>query len=95
LVSAYGLAGEGERAAVELAEARQLSADDARWSVAHARTFERYQAPEIRALFDANVIAGWRKAELPEQWAGPVDRRPEPLKSLVAGEGFEPPTLGL
>ncbi|HJU17692.1 MAG TPA: winged helix-turn-helix domain-containing protein [Stellaceae bacterium] len=69
LASAYGLAGEGRRAAAELAEAHRLYHDGTRWSVAHFRSRggESYLAPEIRTLFDANVIRGWRQAGLPEQ----------------------------
>ena len=70
LASAYGLKGETEHAAAELAEARRLRSDDRLSSIAHVKAFSGgYQgaAPKVRALFDATYIAGLRKAGMPEE----------------------------
>ena len=69
LAAAYGLIGETERAAAELAEARRLSGDPDRFSSvsrrkAHAPLY--VLAPRVRALYDATVLVGLRKAGMPE-----------------------------
>jgi TolB-like protein/class 3 adenylate cyclase len=69
LASAYALAGDTERAAAELAEARQLSADDRYSSLARLRAVEDFRAlvPKVRALLEATYIAGLHKAGMPEE----------------------------
>jgi hypothetical protein len=68
LASAYGLRGDTERAAAELAEARRLAGNDryssiARWEAANAG----YWVPKIRALFEAAYLPGLRKAGVPQE----------------------------
>jgi adenylate cyclase len=69
LASAYALAGEPERAAAELAEARRLSGDDRFSSLARLREVEDFGQliPKVRALFEATYIAGLHKAGMPEE----------------------------
>jgi adenylate cyclase len=70
LASAYGLKGETERAAAELAEARRLRRDDVYSSIAGLKAFPGGYggaAPKIRALLDATELAGLRKAGMPEE----------------------------
>jgi predicted Zn-dependent protease len=68
LAAAYGLKGERERAAAELTEARRLSGNPHRFSsVAHERATRDVMAPKIRALFEATLDAGWRKAGMPDE----------------------------
>jgi adenylate cyclase len=73
LASAYGLKGEIEHAATELAEARRLIGDDRYSSVAHLRAVgfggarDYWGAPKIRDLFEATYFAGLRKAGMPEE----------------------------
>jgi adenylate cyclase len=69
LTSAYALSGEPERAADELAEARRLSGDDRYSSIARlkARELWRSLSPKTRALVDATLFAGLRKAGMPEE----------------------------
>ena len=69
LSAAYALAGETERAAAELDEARRLSLDDRYSSIARLRSVRNFGAliPEIRALFEATYLTGLRKAGLPEE----------------------------
>jgi len=64
LASAYGLNGKTERAAAELAEAKRLSRDDRFSSIAHVKAVV---SPSISALFEATVLAGLRKAGMPEE----------------------------
>jgi hypothetical protein len=63
--------GETERAAAELAEARRLSGNpDWLSSVSRMRASEYFyssMAPNVRALYDATVAAGLRKAGVPEE----------------------------
>ena len=70
LAAAYGLIGETERAAAELAEARRLSGDpDTLSSVSRLKAsafLYSSMAPRVRALYDATVVAGLRKAGMPE-----------------------------
>ena len=70
LASAYGLKGETERAAAELAEARRLSREGYLSSISQARKRLREEfvaAPKVRALYEATVFAGLRKAGMPEE----------------------------
>jgi tetratricopeptide (TPR) repeat protein len=70
LAAAYGIKGESERAAAELAEARRLSRDPdhyasiARWKAVAQFSFG---VPKIRALSEATFFAGLRKAGVPEE----------------------------
>jgi len=63
LASAYGLKGDAERAAAELAEARRLSAGDRFSSIARIRMGDWGQ----RALAEATFFAGLRLAGMPEE----------------------------
>jgi hypothetical protein len=69
LASAYGLKGETARAAAELAASQRLS--DGRFSsIARLRAtgyYSRYETPAIRALAEATVCVGLRKAGMPEE----------------------------
>jgi TolB-like protein len=67
LASAYGLKGETERAAAELAEARRLVGNPRFSSIARMRAGRNYMAPNVRALFEATYDAGMRKAGVPEE----------------------------
>jgi len=70
LAAAYGLKGDTERAAAELAEARRLSNYHRYSSIAQLKAFSfgyGGSAPNIRALLDATYIAGLRKAGMPEE----------------------------
>jgi predicted Zn-dependent protease len=72
LAAAYGLIGETERAAAELAQARRLSGDpDTYSSVSRLKASEYFYSsimgPKVRALWDATVYAGVRKAGMPEE----------------------------
>jgi len=74
LASAYALNAEIERAAVELAEARRLSADDRFSSLARLRAFTyRGVVPKIRALYEATFFVGLRLAGMPEELTGKGD----------------------
>jgi adenylate cyclase len=70
LAGTYGLIGETERAAAELAEARRLSGDPDRFSSVSRMNASEYSyssmAPKVRALWDATVVAGLRRAGMPE-----------------------------
>lgn len=67
LASAYGLKGESERAAAELAEARKLAGKGYWRSIARMKAGTRYEAPAVRALAEATYYAGLRKAGMPEE----------------------------
>ncbi|HEY1432454.1 MAG TPA: tetratricopeptide repeat protein [Stellaceae bacterium] len=68
LASAYGLKGETERAAAELAEARRLVADDRYSTIARLKAVVGYWGvPKIRALYEATYFAGLGKAGMPEE----------------------------
>jgi len=72
LASAYGLNGDLDRAAAELAEARRLSGDDRYSSIARLEAAGYTGAgywgvPKIRALFETTFFAGLRKAGMPEE----------------------------
>jgi hypothetical protein len=66
LASAYGLRGESERAAAELAEARRLSTGDRYSSIAHLKAAGYFGVPKVRALFETTYFAGLRRAGMPE-----------------------------
>jgi adenylate cyclase len=67
LASAYALKNETERAASELAEACRLSADDRFSSIARLKTSWSYGVSKMRALYEATLFAGLRKAGMPEE----------------------------
>ena len=67
LAAAYGFAGDTERAAAELAEARRLSPDDRYLSLGRLRKIENWGVPKIRALREATKFEGLRKAGMPEE----------------------------
>jgi TolB-like protein len=67
LASAYGLRGEPERAAAELAQARRMSGDDRFSSIARLKAIANFGGPKTRALFEATYFAGLRKAGMPEE----------------------------
>ena len=62
LASAYALNGDTQRAAAALAEVKPLP-----WSIAGLKSNSPYEDSAIRALFEATVLAGFRKAGLPEE----------------------------
>jgi adenylate cyclase len=66
LAAAYALRGEIERAAVELAAARRLAADDRFSSLSIFRSGRYFGVPSIRALYEKTYFVGLRKAGLPE-----------------------------
>jgi len=66
LASAYGLKGETDRAEAELAEYRRLRGGHYFSSIAQlARGY--WGVPKTRALVEATVFAGLRKAGVPEE----------------------------
>jgi tetratricopeptide (TPR) repeat protein len=68
LASAYALKGESEPAAAELAEARRLVSDDRNSTISRLKAMGGYWGvPKVRALYDATVFAGLRKAGMPEE----------------------------
>ena len=71
LASAFGLNGEYQRAAAELAEARRLVGDDRYSSIAQFRGFGfgsgYWGVPKIRDLFERTYFVGLRKAGMPEE----------------------------
>jgi TolB-like protein/Flp pilus assembly protein TadD len=69
LASAYALNGDTQLAAAELAEARNLAADDRYSSIARSRplVYSGWGAPKIRALVEATYFAGLRKAGVPDE----------------------------
>jgi tetratricopeptide (TPR) repeat protein len=67
LASAYALKGAGERAAIELAEARRLSGGDRFLSIARSKTVFDFGVPKIRDLYETTYFAGLRKAGMPEE----------------------------
>ncbi|MBV8934539.1 MAG: winged helix-turn-helix domain-containing protein [Alphaproteobacteria bacterium] len=67
LAAAYGLKGETERAAAELAEARKLVGDDRFSGLARLTTEGYFKAPKVRALYEGTFFAGLRKAGVPEE----------------------------
>jgi tetratricopeptide (TPR) repeat protein len=67
LASAYGLNGETERAAAELAEARRLSSDDRFSSLDRLRTRGYWGVPKVSALYESTAFVGLREAGMPEE----------------------------
>lgn len=67
LAAAYGLKGETERAAAELAEARRLSGDPDHYSSIARLSRGYFGVPKVRAMFEATFFAGLRKAGMPEE----------------------------
>jgi adenylate cyclase len=67
LASAYALAGEIERAAAELAQARGLSRDGRYSSLARSKAVGSFGVPEINAMLDTTYFAGLRKSGMPEE----------------------------
>ena len=68
LASAYALAGETERAAAELAEARRLSGQPDQYSsIARLRAIGYFGVPKIHALYEATYFVGLRRAGVPEE----------------------------
>jgi predicted Zn-dependent protease len=67
LASAYALAGDTERAALELTEARKLSSRDRFSSIARLSGLGYFGLRQTRALFEATYFVGLRKAGMPEE----------------------------
>jgi tetratricopeptide (TPR) repeat protein len=69
LASAYGLEGETEHAAAELAEARRLAGEGSYSSIAKMRAGAWWatSSPKIRGLLGATYAVGLRKAGVPEE----------------------------
>ena len=67
LASAYALAGELERARVELAETQRPSADLHYASIARLKAAAAVVVPKIRALAEITYFAGLRLAGMPEE----------------------------
>ena len=69
LASTYGLTGETERAAAELAEARRLSNYHRYLSIAQVKDFIVWQgaAPVVRDFAEATFFPGLRRAGTPEE----------------------------
>ena len=68
LAAAYGLDGETERAAAELAEARRLSGERSWPNIAGMRAgIGSWGGPKIRALMEATYFTGLRKAGMPDE----------------------------
>jgi TolB-like protein len=67
LAAAYGLKGEAERGAAELAEARRLVSDDRYSSVACLQAAGPWGVPKVRALVEATYFTGLRKAGMPQE----------------------------
>jgi tetratricopeptide (TPR) repeat protein len=66
LASAYALKGDTQRAAAELAEARRLD-NDFLFSTTAAVKARYFEVPKIRTLFETTLLAGLRKAGVPEE----------------------------
>jgi tetratricopeptide (TPR) repeat protein len=71
LAAAYGLNGQTERAAAELAEARRLCPDDRYSSIARLKVYPysayRFSVPKVRAQIETTLWVGYRKAGMPEE----------------------------
>jgi adenylate cyclase len=67
LASAYGLKGETEHGAAELAEARRLRSDGRLSSLARLKAAQYFGVPAVRALYEAIYFVGLRKAGMPEE----------------------------
>jgi TolB-like protein/DNA-binding winged helix-turn-helix (wHTH) protein len=69
LAAAYGLSGDLQRAAAELAQARKLSRSGEPVSIAIERTASarEFAAPMPRSLLETTYLAGLRRAGVPDQ----------------------------
>jgi TolB-like protein/DNA-binding winged helix-turn-helix (wHTH) protein/Flp pilus assembly protein TadD len=67
LASAYALAGDNERAAAALSEARKLAGKNSYSSIAYVNRGPGWGVPNTHALADAPYFAGLRKAGVPEE----------------------------
>jgi adenylate cyclase len=67
LAAVYALRGEPERAAAELAKARELSVDGRYSSIARLRAAGQWGGPKTSTLFEATYFVGLRKAGMPEE----------------------------
>jgi TolB-like protein/class 3 adenylate cyclase/Tfp pilus assembly protein PilF len=67
LAAAYGLKGELDRAAGELAEAQSLTGSDRYSTIARCRANGILNTPAIRDRFEGIFLAGLRKAGMPEE----------------------------
>ena len=67
LASAYALKGDRDRAATELAQARQLSGDSRYASIARYKSTQSFGSPTTHALAEDTFFAGLRKAGVPEE----------------------------
>jgi TolB-like protein len=67
LAAAYALKGETEHAATELAEARRSAGGAVYSSIARLKDKVPYEHPRIREQFKSIVLAGLRKAGVPEE----------------------------
>jgi len=66
LAGAYGLKGETERAAAELAEGRRLRGNPDGFSISGMRAFFSFLPPKVLALYETTYFTGLRKAGMPE-----------------------------
>jgi tetratricopeptide (TPR) repeat protein len=66
LAAAHALAGDAERAAAELTEARRLGGDDRYSSIAHFKRAVAY-GKKTEALAETTFFAALRKAGVPEE----------------------------
>jgi hypothetical protein len=67
LACAYGLKGELDRAAAELAEAQRLTPSGRHSTIARVRANGNLNAPAIRDRFEGIFLVGLRKAGLSEE----------------------------
>jgi adenylate cyclase len=67
LACAYGLKGELDRAAAELAEAQRLTPSGRYSTIARVRANGNLNSPAIRDRFEGIFLVGLRKAGLPEE----------------------------
>ena len=67
LACAYGLKGELDRAAAELAEAQRLVGSDKYSTIARVRENGPLNTPALRDRFEGVLLAGLRKAGMPEE----------------------------
>jgi adenylate cyclase len=67
LAAAYGLKGELDRAAAELAEAHRMLGSDRYLTIARVRANGDLNTPALRNRFEGVFLAGLRKAGMPEE----------------------------
>jgi tetratricopeptide (TPR) repeat protein len=67
LAAAYGLQGEIERAAAEIAEAQRMDGHGRDFTIAHLKVPGFSSGTKTSALFDTTYFAGLRKAGMPEE----------------------------